>query len=37
MEQFMVQGQQSVSITEKELSELAHMTDEALKQKVLIE
>ena len=36
MEQLMVQGQQNVSITEKELSELAKMTDEALKQKVLV-
>ena len=36
MEQLMVQGQQDVSITEKELSELIQMTDEALKQKVLI-
>ena len=36
MEQLMVQGQQNVSNTEKELSELAKMTDEALKQKVLV-
>lgn len=35
MEELMLQGQQNVSITEKELSDLAHMTDEALKQKVL--
>lgn len=32
----MIQGQQNVSITEKELSNLARMTDEALKQKVLV-
>ena len=37
MEQLMVQGQQNISITEKELSELAHMTNETLKQKVLVE
>ena len=36
MEQLMVQGQQNVSITEKELSELSQMADEALKQKVLV-
>ena len=35
MEQLMVQRQQNVSITEKELSELTKMTDEVLKQKVL--
>ena len=33
----MVQGQQNVNIIEKELSELAHMTNETLKQKVLVE
>ena len=37
MEQLMVQGQQNVSIAGKELSDLAHVTDEALKQKVLVE
>ena len=31
----MLQGQQNVEITKKELSELSHITDEALKQKVI--
>ena len=34
MEELMLQGQQNVGVTEKELSDLAHMTDEVLKQKV---
>lgn len=32
----MMQGQQNFSITEKELSGLAQITDEALRQKVLL-
>ena len=30
----MLQGQQNVGVTEKQLSDLVHMTDEVLKQKV---
>lgn len=36
MEELMIQGQQNVSIIEKELSDLTHMTDDAIKQKVLV-
>jgi len=35
MEELMIQGQQNVSITEKELSDLSHITDKVLKEKVL--
>lgn len=37
MEELVLQGQQNLTITEQKFSELAQMTDEALKQKVLLE
>ena len=34
MEELMVRGEQTIVISEKQFSDLAHMTDDALKQKV---